>query len=128
MLLWRGVASRSVLALLVVSAVSEPTLAQGPVASMTAIAIRENALPIVLDGDLSDPAWAEATPITTFVQRDPLEGAPATLRTEARVAFDSTSIYIAVRAFDTEPNRIVGFLTRRDVGSSSDWVHVLIDS
>ena len=27
-----------------------------------------------------------------------------------------------------DPDRIVGFLTRRDAGSSSDWVHVLIDS
>jgi hypothetical protein len=128
MLLWRGVASRGLLALIVVAGTGAPALAQGPVDTMTAVAIRENALPILLDGNLSDPAWAEATPITTFVQRDPLEGAPATLRTEARVAFDSTAIYVGVRAFDTEPDRIVGFLTRRDVGSSSDWVHVLIDS
>src|SRR5688572_1636311 len=95
---------------------------------MTAILVREGILPIVVDGDLSDPAWAQAAPISAFLQRDPLEGAPATMNTEARVAFDATSIYVAVRAFDSEPDRIVGFLTRRDVESSSDWVHVLIDS
>ncbi len=50
------------------------------------------------------------------------------MRTEARVAFDATAIYVAVRAFDSDPDRIVGFLTRRDAESSSDWVHVLIDS
>src|SRR4030095_4444920 len=82
----------------------------------------------VLDGDLSDPAWAHATPITSFVQREPREGAPASMRTEARGAFDATAISVAVRAFDSEPDRIVGFLTRRDVSSSSDWVRVLIDS
>ena len=82
---------------------------------MSAISIREGTLPIVLDGDLSDPAWAQATPISSFLQRDPLEGAPATMRTEARVAFDATAIYVAVRAFDPDPDRIVGFLTRRDV-------------
>jgi len=130
MLLWRGVFSRLVQALLVVIAAGlfTPAAAQGPAAEMTAVSIHEGTLPIVLDGDLSDPAWAHATPITSFVQREPREGAPASMRTEARVAFDATAIYVAVRAFDSEPDRIVGFLTRRDVSSSSDWVRVLIDS
>ena len=129
-LLWRGVFSRFVRALFVASALglSTPAAAQGPVAEMSAISIREGTLPIVIDGDFSDPAWAQATPITSFLQREPREGAPATMRTEARVAFDATAIYVAVRAFDPEPDRIVGFLTRRDADSSSDWVHVLIDS
>ena len=34
----------------------------------------------------------------------------------------------AVRAFDAEPARIIGFLTRRDAGSASDWIQVYIDS
>ena len=83
---------------------------------------------IRVDGSLDDAAWAAAEPITGFVQRDPLEGAPPTLRTEARVAFDATALYVAVRAFDPEPDRIVGYLTRRDAGSSSDWIHVIVDS
>jgi hypothetical protein len=130
MLLWRGVSTRLALAFIVVAVAGTwtPAVAQAPVAQMSAIPVREGVLPIVLDGDLSDPAWGEATPINSFLQRDPVEGAPATMRTEARVAFDATAIYVAVRAFDSEPNLIVGFLTRRDAGSSSDWVHVLIDS
>ena len=32
-----------------------------------------------------------------------------------------------MRAFD-EPSRIIGFLTRRDAESSSDWIEVYIDS
>jgi len=130
MLLWRSVFSRLVqaFALVIAEGLFAPALAQGPAAEMTAVSVHEGTLPIVLDGDLSDPAWAQATPISSFVQREPREGAPATMRTEARVAFDATAIYVAVRAFDSEPDRIVGFLTRRDVGSSSDWVRVLIDS
>ena len=50
------------------------------------------------------------------------------MRTEARVVFDATAIYVGVRAFDSDPSRIIGFLTRRDGESSSDRVHVLIDS
>ena len=130
MLLWRGVSTRLVLTVVVVAVMGVWTaaFAQGPVAQMSAIPIHEGTVAIVLDGDLSDPAWSQATPITAFVQREPLEGAPGTMRTEARVAFDATAIYVAVHAFDSDPDRIMGFLTRRDAESSSDWVHVLIDS
>jgi hypothetical protein len=130
MLLWRGVSTRLVLTLILGAMMGAwaPVLAQGPVAQMSAVSIIEGTLPIILDGDLSDPAWSQATPLTAFVQREPLEGAPGTMRTEARVTFDATAIYIGVHAFDPEPDRIIGFLTRRDAESSSDWVHVLIDS
>jgi hypothetical protein len=83
---------------------------------------------IRVDGALDEAVWAIAEPITAFVQREPREGAAPTLSTEARVAFDASALYVAVRAYDPEPGRIVGYLTRRDAGSSSDWVHVFIDS
>jgi hypothetical protein len=90
-------------------------------AQRTATAIR-------IDGSFDEAAWNKAEAITAFVQREPAEGAAPTHRTEARVLFDDTSIYIAVRAFDTEPDKVQGYLTRRDVGSSSDWIRVYIDS
>jgi hypothetical protein len=90
-------------------------------AARTQVAIR-------VDGALDEAIWATAAPITAFVQREPREGAAPTLTTEARVAFDASALYIGVHAYDPEPGRIIGYLTRRDAGSSSDWVHVLIDS
>ena len=81
-----------------------------------------------IDGQFDDRAWDGAAVITEFVQRDPREGAPATFPTEVRVAYDRANIYIAARAFDPEPARLVGFLTRRDADSSSDWIRILIDS
>jgi hypothetical protein len=84
--------------------------------------------PIRIDGALDDAAWTAARPIASFVQRDPSEGSAPTHRTEARVAFDASALYVAVHAIDPEPDRIVGYLTRRDAGSSSDWIHILIDS
>ena len=83
---------------------------------------------IQIDGDLSDRVWLEAPVIKGFRQREPNEGAPATFETEARVAYDANAIYIAVQAVDPEPSRIVGIRTRRDEGSPSDWIRVLIDS
>jgi hypothetical protein len=95
---------------------------------IAALQIDGAAMAIRLDGELTDAAWQSAPPVTAFVQRDPSEGAPATYRTEARVAYNAAGIYVAVRAYDPQPDRIVGFLTRRDEQSSSDWIRILIDS
>jgi hypothetical protein len=81
-----------------------------------------------IDGHLDDAAWALAQIITDFTQRDPDEGLPATERTEARVLYDDGAIYIGIRAYDSEPDKIVGQLTRRDQHSPSDWLVVSIDS
>jgi hypothetical protein len=81
-----------------------------------------------LDGRLDDPAWALATPITDFTQRDPNEGESATERTVARILYDDGALYVGIRAYDSEPEKIVGQLTRRDQFSSSDWLVVSIDS
>ena len=94
----------------------------------THAASRIRGAPIRLDGDLSDEAWRGAAVITAFVQREPTEGALPTHRTEARVVFDDVAIYVGVKAFDSEPDRILAFLTRRDSDSASDWIRVLIDS
>ncbi|HEX6749172.1 MAG TPA: DUF5916 domain-containing protein [Longimicrobium sp.] len=82
-----------------------------------------------LDGVLDDAAWTQAQPLGDFIQRRPNPGAPATLRTEARVAYDDAAIYVAVRAFDPHPDSIVAPVGRRDLGGvSSEWIHVIIDS
>jgi hypothetical protein len=104
-----------------------PAAAQQVSDERTAVASTAGS-PIRIDGAFDDAAWTSARPIKAFVQREPEEDAAPTLQTEARVAFDTAALYVAVRAYDPEPDRIVGYLTRRDVGSSSDWIHVLIDS
>jgi hypothetical protein len=117
MLLWRGVSTRLVLTVIVVTVMGvwTPALAQVPIAQMSAVSIHEGTLPIVLDGDLSDPAWQQATPITAFVQREPLEGAPGTMRTEARVAFDAT-IPIPLASWASSPGAMP---SRRRIGFTS---------
>ncbi len=81
-----------------------------------------------IDGDLNEQQWTRAEPIQQFVQRDPDDGGAPTERTEARVLYDNGAIYVAVRAFDSRPDQIKAFLTRRDTGSSSDWIRIYIDS
>src|SRR3954451_12616226 len=99
------------------------------VSSATVEAVQVNeAIALKLDGELSDEVWSRAPRIDNFVQREPKEGAAPSYPTEARIAFDARHIYVAIVAHDPEPDKIVGFLTRRDTGSPSDWVSVAIDS
>ncbi|MEO7158065.1 MAG: DUF5916 domain-containing protein, partial [Vicinamibacterales bacterium] len=84
--------------------------------------------PIILDGKLNEEIWQRAPPVVDFLQRDPDEGQPPTMKTEARLAYDESALYIAVRAFDTDASKIVGILTRRDQRSPSDWIRIVVDS
>ena len=97
-------------------------------ARSVAAVLAEEATAIQLDGELTDGAWAAAPVIDGFVQRDPNEGKPPSFRTEARIVYDRLALYVWVRAFDPEPGKIVGLLTRRDTDSPSDWVGVILDS
>ena len=81
-----------------------------------------------LTGALTHEVWERAAAGAEFVQREPHEGAPPSQRTEFRVAYDATTLYGKVRAFDTEPDKIVSYLTRRDDNSPRDWLRVFIDS
>lgn len=83
---------------------------------------------IRLDGNLTEEVWQRAAIIRDFRQREPKDGAPATFKTEARIIYDAKAIYVAVEAFDPEPAKIVGLLTRRDSSSPSDWISIAMDS
>lgn len=108
------------------AAVSPASLSRdGPLDPPVALAA---SVPIVLDGRLDDAPWREATVISGFRQREPREGADASLPTEVRVAYDERALYVAVHAYDPDPAAIVGLMTRRDAESPSDWIRVLVDS
>ena len=81
-----------------------------------------------IDGRAVEAAWKRAPVATHFVQYQPGDGEPATERTEARVLYGDDAIYVAIRAYDSQPDQIVGYLTRRDQDSYSDLVGVIIDS
>ena len=83
--------------------------------------------PIELDGKLNESAWASAPVTDSFTQIDPDEGKPASQRTEVRVLYDDTFLYVGARLHDS--GRITGRLGRRDMDfGDSDWFGVMIDS
>jgi hypothetical protein len=81
-----------------------------------------------VSGELTDAVWRTATPIGAFVQREPHDGGEPSQRTEFRVAYDATTLFVNVRAYDSEPDKILTYLTRRDLDSPCDWIRVGIDS
>ena len=83
--------------------------------------------PITIDGDLSEYTWRTAPVWDTFVQRDPEEGAPATEKTEVRIAYDDAALYVGARMHDSSPDSIVARLGRRDANCTSDYFVVYLD-
>lgn len=70
--------------------------------------------PLTIDGRLDENAYREIPHLGPFVQQDPDEGAPATEQTDAWVFFDDRNIYVTVRCWDSQPERIVANELRRD--------------
>jgi hypothetical protein len=84
---------------------------------------------IQLDGLLTETDWQEAPVTSDFRQTQPLEGEPATEKTEVRVIYDNDNLYIGVICFDHEPGRIVAQKLQRDSGvEDDDMFAVLLDT
>jgi hypothetical protein len=47
---------------------------------------------VVLDGRVDEELWQLAKPATDFVQIDPVNGSPATERTEVRIVYDTDTL------------------------------------
>src|SRR5215212_2354440 len=83
---------------------------------------------VEIDGHLNDSAWARAEPPTGFTQTDPVEGNPASERTEVRVLIGADALYIGARLYDGAPGRVKAVLARRDDDVESDELDVYLDT
>lgn len=81
-----------------------------------------------IDGNDNEEAWAKAVPFGRFRQREPVEGAEATERTEIKAVYDDEALYFFCTMYDSEPERIVRRLARRDNEVESDYISIRIDS
>ncbi len=50
--------------------------------------------PIKIDGILDEASWSNAISVTDFIQKDPVQGAPASMFTESKILFDDENLYI----------------------------------
>ncbi len=111
-------------ALLIIAAVLWPLRAGAADARVEAVHLTA----VSASHTLNDDVWGGAPVVSDFVQREPSEGAAPTQKTEFRVAFDSETLYVKVRAWDREPLKIATYLTRRDEDTPSDWIRIFVDS
>ena len=100
--------------------------AQSTPASGRELCAKRTDAAILIDGRLTEAVW-QGSGAGDFLQRNPLDGKPASERTEVWVAFDEKALYVAARLFDSEPGRIVGLLGRRDDELDSDWFSFAVD-
>ena len=76
--------------------------------------LAEGQAPPVIDGLVNDAVWETVTPHTTFTQQDPRLGEPATERTEVRLLFGPTAVYVSFVCFDADPSSIIVSQAKRD--------------
>jgi hypothetical protein len=83
----------------------------------------------VIDGRVNDQVWQSVQPYSTFTQQDPIEGAPASERTEVRVIVGKGNVYVGIIAFDRDPSKIIVSQARRDASlSETDSIVMVFDT
>jgi len=84
---------------------------------------------VTVDGRIDEAVWLNAPVLTGFTQFDPVEGVPATQRTEARVLVTDEAIYLAVTAYDDVEGGVRATLGDRDsFAMSDDYVRFILDT
>lgn len=82
-----------------------------------------------IDGILDNSEWEEETlKFEQFFQLAPKEGAPPTEKTVMYVGYDRKNLYIAMKCYDREPDKIRASITNRDQCMEDDWVVVFLDT
>jgi hypothetical protein len=109
---------------------SSTVYAQTPqVPTFTIGKLDANAEGPVIDGRVNDAIWQSVQPYTSFTQQDPIEGAPASEKTEVRIIVGKGNVYVSVIAFDSDPSKIIVSQARRDASlNETDSVVMVFDT
>ncbi len=84
---------------------------------------------IVVDGDLSDAAWAGAARIDTWFETNPGDNVAPPVTTVGHVTYDDRFFYVGIESFDPEPRKIRGPLGDHDsLGGDIDFAGVVLDT
>ena len=80
-----------------------------------------------IDGYVDLDIWDAVEWSGNFTQREPNDGVAPSQETAFKILYDDDFLYVLIRAYDTEPDKIVKRMSRRD-GFDGDWVEINIDS
>ena len=70
------------------------------------LAVARTETPPVIDGVLDDAVWANAPSMDDMHQFEPVDHGEPSERTEVWILYDSDSLYVAARMWDSEPEQI----------------------
>jgi hypothetical protein len=85
--------------------------------------------PIVVDGDLSDPAWKDAAPIEQWWETNPGDNVEPKVRNVGRLAYDDKYLYIGLEFDDPDPKKIrAPYADRDNVDSTTDYGGIILDA
>ena len=87
-----------------------------------------NAVPPKIDGIFYDTEWIYGGKATGFIQMDPDEGEPASEKTETYFLYDDNNLYIGIKCFDKEPDKIINKMGSRDNILGVDYVSIYLDT
>jgi hypothetical protein len=94
----------------------------------TYIAARVNSSAPVINGNLDDEIWSKARTSSGFTQTDPIEGSRPSEKTAFKILYDDKNLYVALIAYDSEPDKITSRVARRDDVDDSDFILIGFDS
>ena len=85
--------------------------------------------PIVVDGDLSDPAWKDAQPIEKWWETNPGDNVEPKVKNVGRMAYDDKYLYVALEFDDPDPKKIrAPYADRDNVDSTTDYGGIILDA
>lgn len=84
--------------------------------------------PPKIDGILDDEVWKKAPIATNFIQTVPNPGQKASQKTEVRIVYDNSAIYISAVLHDVSKDSILRQLSQRDEDANTDYFAVFFDT
>jgi len=82
-----------------------------------------------IDGKLDDPLWLSTFPFTDFKMVEPTPGVTPSEKTEVKVIYNQKGLYLGIRCFDSEPQKITANTMEHDNSEerNEDQISLLID-
>jgi hypothetical protein len=76
--------------------------------------------PIKIDGNLNKSVWQNAAKISDFTQRELIQGAKSTEKTEVAILFSNDKMYVGIWCYDNQPKEIIAKENKRDFNYNID--------
>jgi len=99
-----------------------PSVTTAQVRSLPAIKIDQ---PVKIDGDLDDEAWKNIEATGDFITSSPVFGKASTHKTEVKIAYDNSAVYVAAYMYG-DPRNIRKQVTARDIIDRQDLDYFVV--